>query len=186
MAEGVDELLTDWSEGDERAARRAHASLFQLQRRGGAPSGFAPAARSSWGAAKRACEAAITTLRRECEPTHWMLLMARDLQCKSLEELADAQPDSAAAHAVALAALVSHAAVLHELYAPMSERLVEVATRLAALEAKFVSRLGAAAGDAAMAKARKSHGKALDALRREKAAVEKAVEGAFQAWEAGA
>ena len=119
-AESVDEKLEEWEEGNQTAARKAHATVFKVvtskaagserskaAAKEGVVCGFSPIQMENWAAAKQAAEGALSVLRTQCEETHWMRVSTMGLQCTILEALAYEAPSAETALVTALTTLAS-------------------------------------------------------------------------------
>lgn len=168
----VDQLLDDL-DGDMNLARRAHASVFSVQKLRGKIVGFKPKQYDSWEDARSAAEGALGILQREVAATHWIAVQTRALRCQALEALAGEERAAPALIALAVRALAEHAETLMQLLPAHSTSLISLATRLAALEARL--RGHGAVGETMLAAVRRrsqSTCKTMDALHKQKATVD--------------
>ena len=153
--------------------RRAHASVFSVQKLRGKIVGFKPKQYDSWEDARSAAEGALGILQREVAATHWIAVQTRALRCQALEALAGEERAAPALIALAVRALAEHAETLMQLLPAHSTSLISLATRLAALEARL--RGHGAVGETMLAAVRRrSQGtcKTMDALHKQKATVD--------------
>ena len=178
----VDQLLDDLGGlgGDMNLARRAHASVFSVQKLRGKIAGFKPKQYDSWEDARSAAEGALGILQREVAATHWIAVQTRALRCQALEALAGEERAAPALIALAVRALAEHAETLMQLLPAHCTSLISLATRLAGLDARL--RGHGAVGEAMLASVRRrSQGtcKTMDALHKQKATVDGWLSGHF-------
>ena len=102
-------------------------------------------------------------------------MATRSLHCTVLEALAEEAPTVQGPLLAAYGTRAAHAALLVTLLPPYADTLVQTAARLEALEELMTQRFGEEVGGPARARARKTHGQALEEVKRQRATVMDAV-----------